>query len=66
MFEYVSVHQLSCLNYYIQKTEMDAKFSTFLTRANDYTALFNRDVLFEFHLEFWNTAIIGIPVRSLL
>ena len=25
-----------------------------------------RDVLFEFHLEFWNTAINGIPVRSLL
>ena len=26
---------------------------------------FSRDVLFEFHL-FWNTASIGIPVRSLL
>ena len=26
----------------------------------------NRDVLFEFHLKFWNTASIGIPVRSLL
>ena len=25
-----------------------------------------RDVLFEFHLKFWNTASIGIPVRSLL
>ena len=24
-----------------------------------------RDVLFEFHLEFWYTASIGIPVRSL-
>ena len=24
-----------------------------------------RDVLFEFHLKFWNTASIGIPVRSL-
>ena len=23
-----------------------------------------RDVLFEFHLKFWNTASIGIPVRS--
>ena len=22
-----------------------------------------RDVLFEFHLKFWNTASIGIPVR---
>ena len=25
-----------------------------------------RDVLFEFQLKFWNTANIGIPVRSLL
>ena len=25
-----------------------------------------RDVLFEFHLKFWNTASIGIRVRSLL
>ena len=25
---------------------------------------FSRDVLFEFHLKFWNTASIGIPVRS--
>ena len=25
-----------------------------------------RDVLFEFHFKFWNTASIGIPVRSLL
>ena len=25
-----------------------------------------REVLFEFHLKFWNTASIGIPVRSLL
>ena len=25
-----------------------------------------RDVLFEFHLKFWNTGSIGIPVRSLL
>ena len=25
-----------------------------------------RDVLFEFHLKFWNTASIGIPARSLL
>ena len=24
------------------------------------------DVLFEFHLKFWNTTSIGIPVRSLL
>ena len=24
-----------------------------------------RDVLFEFHLKFWNTASIGIPARSL-
>ena len=26
----------------------------------------NRDVLFEFHLKFWNTTSIGIPVRSLI
>ena len=26
----------------------------------------SRDVLFEFHLKFWNTTSIGIPVRSLL
>ena len=26
----------------------------------------NRDVLYEFHLKFWNTASIGIPVRRLL
>ena len=25
-----------------------------------------RDVLFEFHLKFWNNASIGIPVKSLL
>ena len=25
-----------------------------------------REVLFEFHLKFWNAASIGIPVRSLL
>ena len=25
----------------------------------------SRDVLFEFHLEFWNTISIGIPVRRL-
>ena len=30
------------------------------------TNFINRDVLFEFHLKFWNTAIIDIPVRSLL
>ena len=24
----------------------------------------HRDALFEFHLKFWNTASIGIPVRS--
>ena len=32
-------------------------------------ALFNnktRDVLFKFHLKFWNTTSIGIPARSLL
>ena len=28
--------------------------------------IFIRDVLFEFQLKFWNTASIGIPVRSLL
>ena len=28
--------------------------------------LVHRDVFFEFHPKFWNTAIIGIPVRSLL
>ena len=28
--------------------------------------IFHRGVLFEFHLKFWNTTIIGIPVRSLL
>ena len=26
---------------------------------------FNRGVLFKFHLKFWNTPSIGIPVRSL-
>ena len=26
----------------------------------------HRDVLFEFHLKFWNTVSICIPVRSLL
>ena len=26
----------------------------------------NNDVLFELHLKFWNTASIGIPVRSRL
>ena len=25
-----------------------------------------RNVVFEFHLKFWNTGSIGIPVRSLL
>ena len=28
--------------------------------------IFLRDVLFEFHLKFWNAASIGIPVGSLL
>ena len=28
--------------------------------------LFHRDVLFEFHLKFWNTTSIDVPVRSLL
>ena len=32
----------------------------------DHLQFLNRDVLFEFHLKFWNTACIGIPVRSLL
>ena len=27
--------------------------------------LLDRDVLFEFHLKFWNTTNIGIPVKSL-
>jgi len=27
---------------------------------------FHRDVFFEFHLKFWNTASIDIPARSLL
>ena len=31
-----------------------------------YLLLLFRDVLFEFHLKFWNTASIGIPARSLL
>ena len=26
----------------------------------------SREVLFEFHLQFWNSASIGIPVRCLL
>ena len=30
------------------------------------SVLKNRDVLFEFHLKFLNTASIGIPARSLL
>ena len=28
--------------------------------------MLDRDVLFEFHLKFWNTASIGIPAVSLL
>ena len=27
--------------------------------------IYDRDVLFEFHLKIWNTASIGIPVRRL-
>ena len=32
----------------------------------DHEPFSSRDVLFEFHLKFWNTASIGTPVRSLL
>ena len=35
-------------------------------KCNSVILRINRDVLFEFHLKFWNTASIGIPVRSLL
>ena len=30
-----------------------------------FQKFFSRDVLFEFHLKFWNTASIGFPARSL-
>ena len=30
------------------------------------SSILYRDVLFEFHLKFWNNASIGIPVRRLL
>ena len=33
-----------------------------LVTIHDHT----REVLFKFHLKFWNTASIGIPVRRLL
>ena len=29
----------------------------------NYKNTYNRDVLFEFHLKFWNTASIAIPAR---
>ena len=28
----------------------------------DHLQFFNRDVLFEFHLKFWNTACIGVQI----
>ena len=31
-----------------------------------YINFISRVVLFEFHLKFWNTDSVGIPVRSLL
>ena len=34
--------------------------------ARWYSNKKSRDILFEFHLKIWNTASIGIPVRSLL
>ena len=49
-------------NYVIQLIELIKKDKTFMSK---FTKI-DRDVLFEFHLKFWNTAIIGIPVRSLL
>ena len=35
-----------------------------MLRANYPIKITVRDVLFEFHLKFWNTVSIGIPVRS--
>ena len=37
-----------------------------LTFHNELNTLLKRDVLFGFHLKFWNFASIGISVRSLL
>ena len=34
--------------------------------VQSFILILGREVLFEFHLKFWNTASIGIPVRSLL
>ena len=41
---------------------MKTRFSRFLV----FNSTIYRDVLIEFHLKFWNTASIGIPVKSLV
>ena len=46
--------------------DMEASFPEMSDYSRSDTFYLSRDVLFEFHLKFWNTASIGIPVRSLL
>ena len=55
----------------LKKIEVNSKIGDRLSfkhmRWDDKTVKVDfRDVLFEFHLKFWNTASIGNPVRSLL
>ena len=50
----------------IQELESYYKFVYYMLFEGYQCEKMNRDVLFEFHLKFWNTASIGIPVRSLL
>ena len=51
----------------VKNKSLKQSFFVFLVSAFDpYNNADTRDVLFEFHLKFWNTASIGIQVRSLL
>ena len=46
--------------------QIEARDDNKIEKGNRYKIQYSRDVLFEFHLKFWNTASIVIPVRSLL
>ena len=48
----------------VSSRQEDEKYRDYITEGQCMTII--RDVLFEFHLKFWNSASIGIPVRSLL
>ena len=64
--EFLGRAALPLSNYDHNEKPKSRSVSTNIDQDIRYSQKEYRDVLFEFHLKLWNTASIGIPVRSLL